>query len=355
MVDIRSIDQALSITESSFIKVPFDLDYWTQVAQEKYPNGLPKPYSDDPTQWIFHGHPRPAESPLQVAVARLLGYRWPAESDPDMELADEARAWIDRCADLAAHAGDDGIVCLPAIRGERPAHERLQALLQAAWGEDWSGPVRDRLLREAGCGGKSLELWLRDHFFAQHCKLFHHRPFIWHIWDGLADGFAALVNYHRLDNAGLQRLIYTYLGDWIRAQEIARSQGADGAAERLAAAHGLKRRLEAILLGEAPLDIFVRWKPLHRQPIGWEPDLNDGVRLNIRPFMQVEDVKKKGAGVLRDKPNIHWQKDRGSDVPSAPWHHLGPQYGEKEGARINDHHLTLNEKRRAREQQRQSG
>ncbi|MDX1656010.1 MAG: SAM-dependent DNA methyltransferase, partial [Candidatus Competibacteraceae bacterium] len=286
---------------------------------------------------------------LQVAVARLLGYRWPAETDPEMELSDEARTWIARCTELADHTDDDGIVCLPAIRGERLAHERLQSLLQAAWGEEWSASVRDRLLREAGCSGKTLEVWLRDHFFTQHCKLFLHRPFIWHIWDGLRDGFSALVNYHQLDKAGLERLIYTYLGDWIRAQEMAQGQGVDGAAERLAAAQSLKRRLEAILQGEAPLDIFVRWKPLEQQPIGWEPDLNDGVRLNIRPFMQVQDVKKRGAGVLRDKPNIHWKKDRGIDVASAPWYHLGPEYGEKEGARINDHHLTLNHKQRARE------
>jgi len=33
--------------------------------------------------------------------------------------------------------------------------------------------------------------------------------------------------------------------------------------------------------GEAPYDILVRWKPLEQQPIGWYPDLNDGVRLNI--------------------------------------------------------------------------
>ena len=44
-----------------------------QVAAERYPNGLPKPYSDDPTQWIFHGHPAQSDAPLQVAVARLLG------------------------------------------------------------------------------------------------------------------------------------------------------------------------------------------------------------------------------------------------------------------------------------------
>ena len=74
-----------------------------------------------------------------------------------------------------------------------------------------------------------------------------------------------------------------------------------------------------------------------------------GVRLNIRPFMTVGDVKKKGAGVLRDKPNIKWGKDRGRGVASAPWYKLGLEYGGKEGDRINDHHLSLEEKRAARE------
>ena len=41
----------------AFTKVPFDLERWQAVAAEKYPNGLPEPFSDDPTQWIFHGHP----------------------------------------------------------------------------------------------------------------------------------------------------------------------------------------------------------------------------------------------------------------------------------------------------------
>jgi hypothetical protein len=88
---------------------------------------------------------------------------------------------------------------------------------------------------------------------------------------------------------------------------------------------------------------FVRWKPLEKQPIGWDLDLNDGVRLNIRPFLTISDVGKKGAGVLRDKPSINWNKDRGKDVESAPWF---PVF---HGDRINDHHLTLAEKRAARE------
>ena len=340
-VEVRKTNQTLKV-RGDLVKVPFDLPYWQQVAAERYPNGLPKPYSDDPTQWIFHGHPQPASEPLQVAVARLLGYRWPAESDSEMELSDQARAWIARSAGLNAFADDDGIVCLPPVRGEKAAADRLENLLEAAFGTDWTPQCRNQLLEQVGA--KSLDAWLRDKFFEQHCKLFHHRPFIWHVWDGLKDGFSALVNYHKLTRANLERLIYTYLGDWIRTQQHGVEQKLDGADIRLSAAQNLKARLEAILAGEAPYDIFVRWKPLAEQPIGWEPDLNDGVRLNIRPFMTAEVLRHN----KKPKLNIEWKKDRGTDVPSAPWYTLGLQYGEKEGARINDHHLTLAAKKAAR-------
>jgi hypothetical protein len=74
---VRRIDQKLNVTNSTLVKIPFDLERWQQVASEEYPNGLPEPHSDDPTQWLFKGHPNGSTDPLQVAVARLLGYRWP--------------------------------------------------------------------------------------------------------------------------------------------------------------------------------------------------------------------------------------------------------------------------------------
>ncbi|MFU2092129.1 Eco57I restriction-modification methylase domain-containing protein [Gallibacterium anatis] len=358
---VRQIDQALKVTNATLVKVPFDLEHWTKVAETKYPNGLPKPYTDDPTQWIFHGHPcgsviwddekkwtaqgeyRTDSSVLHTAVARLLGYRWPAERDESMELADEQRHWVAQSQNLNVHVDKDGIVCIPALRGEAPAADRLLKLLAAAYGDAWSHSVLNQLLKNADHEGKSLETWLRDKFFSQHCKIFQHRPFIWHIWDGLKDGFSALVNYHKLDYKLLETLIYSYLGDWITRQQQDSKNGIDGAEERLAAAETLKKSLERILNGEAPYDIFVRWKSLAEQPIGWHPDLNDGVRLNIRPFMTAPDIRKKGAGVLRDKPNINWNKDRGKDVESAPWYH------EFQGDRINDHHLNLAEKQAAKD------
>ena len=341
--EVRKLDNKVGVTPATLAKVPFDFNHWHQIAVERYPNGLPKPYSDDPTQWLFHGHPQPATDPLQIAVARLTGYRWPAETDTAMDLANEARSWIDRCEQLVEHSDDDGIVCLPSVRGEAPAHDRLLKLLIATWETvqpgSWKPTVLDKLLADADCAGKGLEVWLREKFFEQHAKRFHHRPFIWHVWDGLKDGFAALVNYHQLDHKKLERLIHTYLGDWIRQQEAGVRLGVDGAPTRLAAAQDLKRRLELILEGEPPYDIFVRWKNLSEQPIGWNPDLNDGVRLNIRPFMTAEVLRHN----KKAKLNITWDKDRGKDVESAPWFNVF------KGDRINDHHLTVAEKKAERE------
>ena len=333
---VREIDQKVIVANGTLTKVPFDVGHWTKVATEQYPNGLPLPYSDDPTQWIFHGHPRgsvvweethkwTAHGPLrtdptvlQVAVVRLLGYRWPAEQDTGMELAGEQREWVRRCEELLAHADKDGIVCIPSVRGEPPAGDRLLGLLAAAFGDEWNDGVLIKLLAEAGSG--TLDYYLRHRFFDEHCKLFHHRPFVWHIHDGRRDGFQALVNYHKLAEGGgkgrrlLEALTYSYLGDWITRQQDGVKRGEGGADERLLAALQLQKRLAAILEGEPPFDIFVRWKPLKEQPIGWEPDINDGVRLNIRPFM-ADDIPggKKGAGILRSKPNIHWRKDRGKE------------------------------------------
>jgi len=121
----------------------------------------------------------------------------------------------------------------------------------------------------------------------------------------------------------LETLTYAYLGDWITRQQHGVKQDQPGAEARLAAAKTLQEELKKILEGEPPYDIFVRWKPLYEQPIGWEPDINDGVRLNIRPFLKAKDVGRKGAGILRFKPNIKWKKDRGKepgrDKDDFPW------------------------------------
>jgi len=267
--------------------------------------------------------------PLQIGIARLLGYRWPRQTSSFSDCPTVGRDGLEDFVD------EDGIVCINPIKGEQPAGERLRSLVAGSYGGTWNANKMNELLEQFGFGGKTLEEWLRNGFFEQHCQLFHQRPFIWQIWDGQRDGFSAFINYHRLNRSTLEKLAYTFLGDWIARQRDANSKGEEGSDARLQAALELKSKLEKIIEGEVPYDIFVRWKPLEKQPIGWEPDLNDGVRLNIRPFVK--------ARVLRKDPKINWNKDRGKDVGTAPWYKIF------KGERINDHHLTLDEKRKAKD------
>jgi hypothetical protein len=361
---IRRIDKKVNVTNASFVKVPFDLQRWQKVAAERFPDGLPKPFSSDPTQWLFNGHPESSDQPLHVAVARLLGYRWPRQtgsSFPD-------------CPALAADgleklADGDGIVCLPSVRGEEPAAERLRRLLAVAFDKHWKAQTELELIRASGSNAADLEEWLRNDFFEQHCDLFHQRPFLWHIWDGRKrDGFHALVNYHKLCEGNgkggrmLESLTYAYLGDWIARQKDGVKRGEGGAEDRRDAALELQKRLEAILEGEPPFDLFARWKPLAEQPLGWVPDINDGVRMNIRPFLASDlPAGRAGAGVLRWKPNIKWDKDRGKE-PERPraefpwfwnWDERTQDFmgagKEPDGNRHNDCHYTNKAKQAARD------
>jgi len=383
---VRSIDKKVNLTNATITKVPFDLPHWQRVAAEKYPNGLPKPTSNDPTQWLFDGHPRGsadpnvldadgnptrpglAEHPLQVAVARLLGYRWPRQTGSsfmDCPAIAEPDA-IDR----AGVVDDDGIVCLPALYGEAPAHERVRAVLMAAWGDDWAEGVERECLAAEGTE-RDLEGWLADEFFAGHCRLFHQTPFVWHVTDGIKGGFSALVSYHALcapDGGGrrlLEKLRDSYLGEWIATQRRLVASGDALAEDRLAAAEHLREELTNIVVGEPPYDIFVRWKPLHEQPIGWEPDIDDGVRLNIRPFLTARPWRARGqkACILKVTPGVkkHEGADRGGEPhrekEDFPWfwgeeHDVatvdfagGPKFT---GRRWNDLHYTRAFKEAAR-------
>ena len=310
--NIRKLDKKISVTAGTFVKVPYDQLKWSR---EAWLENI-SPRVNAPEQWLFDGRPDGSDWPLQVGTARLVGYRWPRQT---------GTSFIDCPAlgrdDLDEHSDADGIVCLTALKGEPSVVHRLNALLADAFGAEWSAANYSSLLADAGFSGKSLEDWLRDGFFEQHCALFQHRPFIWHIWDGLRDGFHVLVNYHRLaapngeGRRTLEKLIYSYLGDWIDHQRVDQKAGIEGADGRLAHAGHLRTELIKILDGEPPYDIFVRWKPLHQQPIDWEPDINDGVRLNIRPFMTARPLgaRAKNACILRAAPKIKWQKDRGKE------------------------------------------
>jgi hypothetical protein len=334
-VSVRRIDRSFKITNATLVKVPFERDRWAKLVIETSA-AVPPPESSDPTQWLFAGSPARSDNPLHTAVLRLLGYCWPRQTgsaplgcqslEPD---------------GLESLAAPDGIVCLPPVAGSDSGAARVREILRAAFGHDHN--VQQFL---EATRSHSIEDWLRDEFFEEHCRLFHDVPFVWHVWDGLNDGFHALVNYHRLDRKNLEKLVYSYLGDWITRQRQDISTGVEGADMRLPAAEHLQNELKRILVGEVPYDIFVRWKPIAEQPVGWAPDLSDGVRVNIRPWVSAARLyTATKPGILRVTPTFRYTRDPGKepthDPRDFPWFKGSTD-------RINDYHLSLDEKQQAR-------
>lgn len=360
---LREIDSAMKVSVGAFLKVPFDEGYWRQRALKEFPGAMPAPGSDSPDQWLFHGDPRKSGRPLHAIMARILGYRWPRQQGLRVN-----RGLRTDSADIEPFGASDGIVCTAPVRGESSGADRVRGVVATGWDDTTVGRQVSRLLAEEPETEASLETWVRDRFFSGHLQLFGHRPFLWHVWDGERDGFGVLLNYHRLaapNGAGrkaLETVVYSYLGDWISRQRSDQKNGVEGSDVRLAAAEHLKAELEKILHGEPPYDIFVRWKPLNEQPIGWEPDINDGVRINIRPFMTAKPFRARGKNgcILRVTPGIHWKKDRGNEPvrpkEDYPWfwgwdgesqNFMG---GSKfDGSRWNDLHYSRAVKEAARE------
>jgi hypothetical protein len=106
--------------------------------------------------------------------ANIRHWQKVAEEEAEMRLSSRARALVQRCDELLNFADNDGIVCIPAVRAEPRADERLLEILQAV-GQAFQPDV-GHFGRQAGKPDLLPEDWL--------CNLFHNRPFIWHIWDG---------------------------------------------------------------------------------------------------------------------------------------------------------------------------
>ena len=127
------------------------------------------------------------------------------------------------------------------------AADRLRELLHARLGDDWNAGLLAKLLAQAGksddAGGLAARRILRAALQALPPPPVH----LAHLGRPQATAFSALVNYHKLDRKPtLEKLTYTYLGDWITPPAGRRRSAARPAADaRLPAAEQLQERLEA--------------------------------------------------------------------------------------------------------------
>ncbi len=256
-------------------------------------------------------------------IEETLGDRPPEVLWPQMEgkTADQKRmehVWrlLSYAVKRVLEADDDGIVPFNAVNGEARLVERVRHELAELFPDRDVSQVEVEIVNELNQSVKgyrrcaSLGAWLDNAFFEYHCGLYKSRPIFWHIASAQGTArfaFGALVHYHRFDRNRLAKLRATYLRDAI--EEFRRESGlADKAGAtadrlewqaRLEEAQALDLKLQAIQEGhhegaeggERDYRILTPWKAPNERPKGWDPDLDDGVKVNIEPLQK--------AGVLR--------------------------------------------------------
>jgi hypothetical protein len=213
-------------------------------------------------------------------------------------------------------ADDDGIVSFNAVNGEPRLVERLRHELATLFPGRDANELEVEIVNELKKSVKgyrkctSLDEWLDNAFFEYHCGLYKSRPIFWHIASAQGTSpfaFGALVHYHRFDRNRMAKLRASYLRDAI--EEFRREAGLANKAGRgddrlewqakVEEAQALDKKLQLIQEGhhegsdggERDYRILTPWKAPGERPKGWDPDLDDGVKVNIEPFEK--------AGILR--------------------------------------------------------
>jgi len=213
-------------------------------------------------------------------------------------------------------ADDDGIVPFGAVNSEPKLGDRVRQELAGFFPGRDPNQVEVEIVNELKKTVKgyrkcaSLDEWLDNAFFEYHAGLYKNRPIFWHIASAQGTSrfaFGALVHYHRFDKNLMAKLRASYLRDAI--EELRREAGfADKTGRsndrlewqaKVEEAQALDKKLQLIQEGhhegaeggEKDYHILTPWKEPAERPKGWDPDLDDGVKVNIEPFEK--------AGVLR--------------------------------------------------------
>ena len=217
---------------------------------------------------------------------------------------------------LVVEADKDGIVPFASSAGEASLRERihseLRRLFPAIDVDRMEMEITNELRKKVRGYRKTNGIgeWLENAFFEFHCSLYKKRPVVWHVASSQGTSpfaFGALVDYHRFDRNRMAQLRGQYVLDALetfrREAALAEKAGRIGARqewqERVEEARELDIRLEGIQEGcdDGPeggigdYRILTAWKARNERPNGWDPDLDDGVKVNIEPLQR--------AGVLR--------------------------------------------------------
>lgn len=267
-------------------------------------------------------HRRIATCQFVVTILRLLGHRWPKQ----MEAKEPMPSWVD----------PDGIIPLTKGTSEPTLLDRVRERIME---DNEVGDVTAYEHEFAEIMGKSLDKWLTTEFFKRHTKLFKKRPIAWQlesrpivsskrsrgrrrISEGVSGlAFSCIVYSHRLDDDLLPKIRSQYVGPLrrryeteLRTLENIQTPAANQTERRLTLENLVQElkefdgKLEEVItngfdntslrkiVAKESLD---KWTSidgkvpppstrdqLYIQEKAYNPDLNDGVRVNIAPLQK---------------------------------------------------------------------
>jgi hypothetical protein len=252
-----------------------------------------------------------ADAPAEVLWPQLEG------RSRDQKRIEHVWRLLSHAVRRAVASDQDGIVSLNPCADEPPLVDRVRAEVAALLPESDPNQLEIEIANELNSsvpgyrrtrGG--IPEWLEDVFYSYHAALYRSRPILWHIASAAGterSAFSAVVDYHRFDRDRMAKLRGSYVRDAIETcrREAALSDRADDADQRLtwqerreeierldeALAGVQEGRVQGKQEGPGDLRILTPWKGVNARPRGWDPDLDDGVVVNIGPLAR--------AGVLR--------------------------------------------------------
>lgn len=243
---------------------------------------------------------RQIEDYFSVKLLRMLGHRWHMQDQYEQEQGHPFLdpRWLD----------DDGIIPLTPGTGEVLLVDRFARFLDAEFGETRGHAVEVEAGQILGWKpgdewGKqkptTVARWFEREFFRRHVSQFKRRPIAWHL-SSPRGAFQAIVYYHKFDKNRIALLRARYVRNAIESlrHELARAADAGQDRATLNRIAALEAQLTDVQEFDARLQrlqegrdrearIWCPWKASAEQPVGWDPDINDGVRVNIAPVQRL--------------------------------------------------------------------
>lgn len=252
-------------------------------------------------------------------IQEAIGVRPPEIIWPQMEgrTSDQKRMehiWrlLSYLVKRVVEADADGLVPFISISGQTALLDRVQGELTEVFSGRDVNEIEVEIVNELKRKVKgydrveSIREWIENVYFSYHTSMYKNRPIFWHISSKQGKGpaaFSALVHSHRFDKDRMAKLRGVYLREALTMfRREAALAGQEGRADdrldwqaKVEEAEELDRRLQRVQEGShqggEDFRILTPWKREAARPKGWDPDINDGVKVNIEPLQR--------AGVLR--------------------------------------------------------